>query len=423
MFVTMEKRQLPTRGKWAAHTRLFAAAAMLLTGAASDQNDEALYKERFATLMKNGGIILKYEPMEPLPGATTIRPIPAAAPGKNTISAKALDAAVDYAARMNSTALIVWRNGRIEREAYFKGRDAKSQLVSKSLSKPLTAIAVGHAIQLGKIKSLDQPVADFITEWRDTPKAAILVRHLLDMRAGLMEQMVSSDPDHPVNRAYISPNLAEALIAYPLTSEPGVKYGYGNATAELVAVLIERATGERYADFVGKRILAAIGAPGGEIWVSKPDGLAHSGCCMTLPAESFLRLGILLADDGVAIGKRLLPRGYVAQMATGTAANPHYGLSVWIAGPYVQRRGFAAPDRPGPKVLHSQPYLDRNLILFDGNSNQTVFISRDAKTVVLRMGDNPPQQPEWDNSVLPNLILNGIDWKRGGKRPLPQPAA
>lgn len=410
------------RGAGIALMLSISAAAVMLTAASTDPDDETVYRERFATLMKNGGVILKYEPMEPLPGASTARPLPVVAKGRNTISPKALDAAVDYAAKMNSTALIVWRNGRIEREAYFKGRDARSQLVSKSLSKPLTAIAVGHAIQLGKIKSLDQPVADFITEWRGTPKATILVRHLLDMRAGLMEQMVSSDPDHPVNRAYISPNLAPALIAYPLTSKPGEKYGYGNATAELVALLIERATGERYADFVGKRILAAVGAPGGEIWVSKPGGLAHSGCCMTLPAESFLRLGILLANDGMAGGKRLLPRGYVAQMATGTAANPHYGLGVWVAGPYVQRRGFAAPDKPGPKVLHSQPYADRDLILFDGNSNQTVFISRAARTVVLRMGDNPPQQPEWDNSVLPNLILNGIDWKRGETRPLPQPA-
>lgn len=394
----------------------------ILAASAHGEADEALYRERFATLIKNGGIILKYEPMEPMPGAAPARPLPIATGKQHSIAPAALDAAVEYARSMNSTALIIWRNGRIERGAYFKGRDAKSLLVSKSLSKPLTAIAVGHAIQLGKIRSLDQPVADFLPEWRDTPKAEIRVRQLLDMRAGLMEQTVSNDPDHPVNRAYISPDLAKALIAYPLTHKPGTHYGYGNATAELVAVLIERATGERYADFVGKRILAAIGAPGGEIWVSKPGGLAHSGCCMTLPAESFLRLGILLADDGIANGERLLPRGYVAQMATGTTANPHYGLGVWIAGPYVQRRSFAAPDKPGPKVLHSQPYLDRDLFLFDGNSNQTVFISRAARTVILRMGDNPPPQPEWDNSVLPNLILNGIDWKRGDLRPRPQPA-
>lgn len=422
MLATMEKASLFRRSGGAVRIAL-GAGALLLLGAGQVQDDEALYRERFATLMQNGGVILRYDPMEPVPGALPARPLPAARPGTGTIALAALDAAQAYAAAMHSSALIVWRKGKIEREAYFGDTGRATPLVSKSLSKPLTAIAVGRAIALGKIKSLDQPVADFIPEWRGTPKAAMLVRHLLDMRAGLMEQTVSSDPDHPVNRAYISPDLAPALIAYPLTHTPGTHYGYGNATAELVAVLIERATGERYADFVGRHVLAPIGAPGGAIWVSKRGGLAHSGCCMTLPAESFLRLGILLANDGVAGGKRLLPRGYVDQMAQGTPANPHYGLGLWIAGPYVQRRGFAAPDRPGPKVLHSAPYLDRDLILFDGNANQAVFISRAAGLVVLRMGGNPPQQPEWDNSVLPNLILNGVQWRRGETRPLPQPAA
>lgn len=419
----METRNgLKRRGRTVQGLMAMAAIALLSPVAAATPDDEALYKERFAALMKNGGVILKYDPMEPVPGASPARALPVAAPGKGTIASAALDQAVDYAARMNSAALIVWRDGKVEREAYFNGNTRASQLVSKSLSKPLTAIAVGHAIQLGKIKSLDQPVADYIPEWRGTPKAAILVRHLLDMRAGLMEQTVSPDPNHPVNRAYIGPDLARELIAYPLTHKPGERYGYGNATAELVAVLIERATGERYADFVGRRILSPIGAPGGAIWVSKPGGLAHSGCCMTLPAESFLRLGILLANDGMAGKRRLLPRGYVTQMTRGTAANPHYGLGVWIAGPYVQRRGFAAPDKPGPKVLHSQPYLDRDLFLFDGNANQVVYVSRAAKLVVVRMGDNPPKQPEWDNSTLPNLLLQGVAWKRGEQRPQPQPA-
>ncbi|PVX30675.1 serine hydrolase domain-containing protein [Sphingomonas pokkalii] len=410
-------RPLRTRRGW---TALAAVALLSTLTAARVQDDEALYRERFAALMQNGGVILNYTPMEPVAGAPAPRPLPVAA--TPSIAPQALDAAVDYAARMNSTALIVWRNGKIEREAYFKGQDRTSQLVSKSLSKPLAAIAVGRAIQLGKIRSLDQSVADFMPEWRGTPKAAITVRYLLDMRSGLLEQMASADPDHPINRAYISPQLAKALISYPLTHTPGTHYGYANAVADLVGLVIERATGERYVDFIGTRILAPIGAPGGRIWVDHPGGLAHAGCCMTLPAESYLRLAILLAEDGVAGGKRLLPRGYVSEMARGTAQNPHYGLSVWIAGPYVSRRGFANPAKPGPKVLHAAPYLDRDLFLFDGNSNQTVWISRRARTVVLRMGDNPPAQPEWNNSHLPNLLLGNIRWKAGERRPLPQPA-
>lgn len=384
---------------------------------------EALYAERFATLMHNRGVIRDYDPMEAVPGAKVTQPLPEARPSQRSISPEALDAAAAYAEASNARAFMVWRDGKVESARYFQGNDRNTPVVSKSLSKPLTAIAIGRAIAMGKIKSVDQPVTDFIPEWTGTPKATMTIRHLLDMRSGLLEQMYSEDPEHPINRAYIDPDHGWHIVNnYPLTHVPGSYYGYGNAVSELVAVVIERATGQRYADFIGGEILRPIGAARGRIWVNRPGGLAHSGCCMTLPPESWLRLGVLLLNDGKVGGKQLLPKGYVDAMARGTPQNPHYGMGVWVAGPYTDRRGFGAVGRPGPRVLHSQPYLDKDLFLFDGNSNQVVYVSRAARLVVLRIGDTPPATPEWDNSRLPNMIIDGIRWKKGERRPIPQTA-
>ncbi len=404
------------RARFIIPVMLLSALAVLpscsATKGMSAKETEAEYQRRFEVLMRNGGIMLHYEPLETVQGVENWRPLETAT--RPTIHREALEAATDYAAANNSTAFIVWRNGRIEAEQYFDDVTATTPLVSKSLSKPLTAIVVGRAIQLGKIKSLEQPVADFIEEWQDGPKAEVRVRHLLDMTSGFMRQTYSQDPDHPVNRVYIAPNHDYHLIHnYPLTHTPGTEYGYNNATAEMVAILIERATGMRYSDFIGQEVLARIGAQGGDIWVDREGGLAHSGCCMLLPAESWLRLAILLMNDGSAEGQRLLPEGYVKAMVTPTDQNPYYGLGVWVAGEYTERRGFAGVGAGGPQVLHSEPYVDPELVLFDGNNNQTVFMSFAQQTIVLRMGNRPPKSPEWDNSVLPNLILRGI--KSGGK--------
>jgi CubicO group peptidase (beta-lactamase class C family) len=402
------------------------ASARALTSVPSPSGpviDEGLYRERFDALMRSGGVMTRYTPMEKIPGASPATHLTQSTESEPTIMRQALDQASDYAKASNARAFIVWRKNKVERADYYRGANADTQIVSKSLSKPLTAIAIGRAIALGKIQSVDQLLTDFIPEWRGTPKATMSIRHLLDMRSGLLEQMGSADPDHPINRAYIDPDHGWRIIhEYPLTHAPGSYYGYGNAVAELVAVVIERATGRRYADFLDREILRPIGAAGGEIWIDRPAGLAHSGCCMTLPAESWLKLGILLADNGVAHGKRLLPRGFVDQMARGTAQNPHYGMGVWVAGPYVARRGFGAVGKPGPKIKHGEPYLDRDLFLFDGNANQVVYISRAARLVVLRAGDTPPVTPEWDNSVLPNIVMRGIKWGPGEVRPIPQVA-
>jgi CubicO group peptidase (beta-lactamase class C family) len=148
--------------------------------------EEALYKKRFEALARgsgNTGEGLKlYDILEPVPGAQDYRPLPVA--DKPTIPAKALDQARDYAAANNSSALIVWRNGKVERAEYFGDATPETLLVSRSLAKPVTVLATGRAIAAGKIQSLDQSVADFITEWRDSEKAKIRVRYLLDMRSG-----------------------------------------------------------------------------------------------------------------------------------------------------------------------------------------------------------------------------------------------
>ena len=285
-----------------------AGLALLSSGVAAlaQQDDASVYRERFERFMRNPAQF-DYAPLEAVAGARHFRPISPVRAGRGAIDPAALEAATAYAAADRSTAFIVWRDGRLEAERYFGETRANTLLPSKSLSKPLTAIAVGRAIALGHIRSLDQPVADFITEWRGTDKAAMRIRHLLDMRSGLLDQGFSPDPEHPWNQAYLGLDHGQYIVDhYPLTHPPGTRFGYANAPSELVALVIERATGRRYADFIGREVLAAIGGRGGQIWIDRPGGLAHSGCCLMLPAQDWLRSMAeearlpLVADRGTA---------------------------------------------------------------------------------------------------------------------------
>lgn len=380
----------------------------------------ALYRERLAVWTKSQSPLPTYSPMEDIPGAPN-RPLRVATAKDRGIDLTTLAKAAAYAQASRARAFIVWHKGKIERADYFMGADRTTPIVSKSLSKPLAAIAVGRAIALGKIRSLDQPAADYITEWRNNHKAGITIRHLLQMRSGLLQQSFTADPEHPTTRAYLDPDHGWHMINnYPLTDPPGSRYAYSNTAAELIAVIIERATGQRYAEFVGREILQPIGATGGRIWIDRPGGLAHSGCCTTLTPETWLRIAVLLAEGGKAGGKQLLDPSFVAQMPMGTEQNNHYGLGVWIAGPYVQRRGFGGLDQPGAKVLHSRPYPDKDLFLFDGNSNQVIYISPATQTVILRVGDTPPEGFDWDNSLLPTLVLPAILDEKMRRKLMPQ---
>ena len=374
--------------------------------------EEAEYRRRYDVSISRSRAQNLYEPLEAITGTRYWAALPAATPEERTISDQVLDEAADYAERNNSSALIVWRNGRIEIESYFDGQSRVSLLNSFSLAKPITALAVGRAMMLGKIRSLDQPVADFVEEWQDDPlRAGILVRHLLDMRTGFLRQASSAESGEIMARSFLHPRSEEILIKeYPVVDAPGTRYEYNNAASSMVAILIERATGRRYAEFIGTEILQKIGAMGGGAWVNRKGGLVHSGCCTLLPADTFLRLGILTLRDGVWDGQRLLPESYVDEMTRATVENPYYGLAVYVTGRYTERRGAANPDLPLRKTLHSEPYLASDLFLFDGNMNQVVYIVPSQDLVILRTGRAPPQTDdmEWDNAYLPNLIMRGI---------------
>lgn len=380
----------------------------------SSEAMEAAYLARFAALTdrssKNG--LGRYDPLKPVAAAPALSAMPESAgrlDNRPKVSAAALSEMRAYAAANNSSAFIVWLDGRVIEETYFEDFDRQSLIVSKSLAKPLAAIAVGRAIQAGNIESLDQSASDYLGEWRDTPKASITIRHLLGNLSGLLPQDQSSGPQDVLSRAYLHPAHDDVIInEYPLVDEPGTRYEYSNANAELIAPIIKRATGVAYDDWVSNEVLSRIGAPGGEVWMNRRGGTAHSGCCILLPAQSYLRMALLLLNDGVWEGSRILPEGYLAEMLSTTEQNPNAGLGLYLGSPYTARRGALNPEKPIGQTLHSEPYLRDDLFLFDGNSNQVVYIIPSARAVIMRTGNWPEKDPEWDNARLPNLLLRDL---------------
>lgn len=371
--------------------------------------DEAFYMRRYETLLEafaTGQETTTYD--TEVTFGDDLTPQPLTRGEAKTLTPDVLMGIEDYVTDKNSGSLMVFDNGKVVSERYFGDNDKDTLINSKSLAKPLGVIAVGRAIKAGYIESLDQPLADFIVEWQGTDKGAITVRHMLGMRTGLLPQGAPTGPEDVLNRAYLHPRHDELIIhEYPLVNPPGARYDYSNANSELVAVIISRATGLAYENWLAEQVFKPMGMAGGKIWLNREGGVAHSGCCTGLPSESYLKLAVLVLQDGQWEGEAFLPEGFVQEMTTPTPQNIHAGMGVYLGREYLKFRGAANPELTFGRTLHSEPYIDKDLILFDGNGHQVAYIMPARNVVVMRLGKRPGNDVAWDNSHIPNLVARG----------------
>ena len=382
------------------------------TGVFSEE-EEKVYQERFAEMVKafsSGQLTTNYD-TEILFGQSLVEtPLPRGE--AQNLTSEITEVLVKYASDQNSDSFMIIENGHVISENYFGSVTRDSLINAKSLAKPLGVIAIGRAIKLGFIDSLDQPASDFIVEWKGTDKERIKIRHLMDMRSGLLPQAFAQGSDNVLNRAYLHPRHEEVIIhEYPLVNEPGIRYDYSNANSELVAIIIKRATKQSYADWIASEVLSPLGAKGGKIWMNRVGGTAHSGCCAGLTSETYLKLGLLVLKKGMWGQKEILSPTFVDEMLTATPQNIYAGMGVYLGKNYLKERGASNPDGKSgfAGTLHSEPYIDKDIALFDGNGNQVVYIMPSRNIVIMRLGPRPRNELKWDNAFIPNNVSRFLD--------------
>ena len=124
-----------------------------------------------------------------------------------------------------------------------------------SISKQFTAAAVLILVQENKI-GLDDLIGKYIHESPETWKA-IKVRHLLTHTSGLQRDGLPEN-GNGLFVDYTEDELIQSAVALPLLSAPGTKYSYGNLDYDLLAILIERVSGESYGEFLQEHIFRPL---------------------------------------------------------------------------------------------------------------------------------------------------------------------
>lgn len=400
----------PTAGAALAVAMALAAAPAAGQGTAADVTQG----ERFRSFMALGGDPLVipadwYQPRERVAGGSG--QVHAPAPVADSARLDALFASVQAS---GAAAFIVWRAagpGRppVHRDARW-GPEGQALVNPQSMAKTLAALLTGVAIAEGALPGPDAPVGRWLTEWAGDPRGAITIRQLLTMASGL-EQIggrygMQPVADNPAVRQFFGDDFLGPALELKLADPPGTKFDYNNNATLLLSVILARATGRRYADYLSAKLWQPLGLSDAFLWLDRPGGWPMTSCCLFSRAEDWLAIGRLILERGRSPdGRQLVPADWIDAMVAPSGANPRYGFQLWRGDQRVG--GTPAPVvQPGTDVWQSETFLDPGTIILLGYGYQRVWVLPAHGTVIVRMGRAWP--PAWDEAAIPNAVVRAL---------------
>jgi CubicO group peptidase (beta-lactamase class C family) len=330
--------------------------------------------------------------------------VPAKDESRRTITPAALDAAIAYGAATNSHALIVYRGDSIELEHYYPGHNSTSITPTQSMHKSVLAMLIGIAIDQGHIPSADTPAAEFLTEWADDERNKITIRQMLQQVSGINFDSFSPDITSGFFQLMLGDDIKPVALNNDVLFPPDTEFDYNSVNPQALGILIERATGQPYADYLSTALWQHIGAPNAAVILdSEENHMVRTFCCLQATARSWLHLGLLHLQEGKLGNKQVVPAAWIKRIQTPGVIQPNYGYLTWLGTEWSEQRYYNR--KTSTNVLHSEPFVAPDVIFFDGMGGQRVYIIPSADMVIVRTG---AITMDWDDSVLPNLLVAGI---------------
>jgi CubicO group peptidase (beta-lactamase class C family) len=262
---------------------------------------------------------------------------------------------------LQTVALLIIKDDSLIYEEYWRGHTDTSISNSFSMAKSYVSALIGVALQEGVIKDINQPVCDFLPDFCGDGKEKITIRHLLLMSGGLSWEEGYASPFSPTTEAYYGTDLKKMMSTLTPIEEPGKIFRYKSSDTQLLAFILEKATGKKLADYAAEKLWQPLGCSTNALWsLDKKDGNEKGYCCVNATARDFAKLGKLYLDSGRFQGKQLIPQEYVLTSVTpnglpdgdlAMAPTDFYGYQWWTIPQYKGLRIFYARGILGQYVI------------------------------------------------------------------------
>jgi CubicO group peptidase (beta-lactamase class C family) len=267
------------------------------------------------------------------------------------------------------------------------GYQRDSLVTSFSVAKSFDSALIGIAIQEGYIKSVNDPITDYLPELaqRDARFKDINIRHLLMMASGIRyvdNRLFLPEDD---NLTYGFDDLRHlALTETKVADQPGIEFLYNNYHPLLLGMILERATSMSVTQYLQEKLWTPLGMEFDGSWSldSAQSGFEKMESGINARAIDFAKFGRLYLNGGSWDGIQIVPADWVRVSIADNGlikdAPIYYGYMWW-----------------GMKCKpESQDYLAM------GNYGQFIYISPEKNLIIVRNGESFGVKSEGEEWVV-----------------------
>lgn len=252
----------------------------------------------------------------------------------------------EYMQRNAVTGFLILKDNQIIYERYFHGANQASRFLTNSVGKSITATLFGIAVEEGKINSVNDPIVKYLPEMSVSGFKRVTLKQALQMATGIDLTYNPYDPHsstHQFNAAVLTgvpsfTNLLKSLQANPKI-KPGTFFDYENENSEVLGLVIEKATGMPFNEYLQQKIWNKIGAQSDAFLYrakSQQDQCAFG--CLNATLRDYGRFGLMMMNGGSLAGTRIVSSSWVKEATTPAKfAKPvdeseglGYGYQWWI---------------------------------------------------------------------------------------------
>ncbi len=315
---------------------------------------------------------------------------------------------------------LVIRNDSILYEKYFGDVDSSDILPSFSVAKSFVGTLAQIAHQEGKIRSLQDPVTQYLPWLSKSDKAwnKVTVQNVLDMRTGVKSDETYNSPFSDVIQLGFTRNLMARLKKIKIDS-PSKHFVYKSVNTHLLGAIVESATGEKLAGYLQKKLWLPMGMESDAAWQTDAKGTVRAFCCLNATLKDFAKLGRLYLNNGNWNGKQILSKDWVQTILNTDTMRVYQGYkNHWWSSRNIKRFGdslqaiqFIASQKEswylGKGMRNGKTYFSayNNLpaVFAQGMLGQFIYVNPGKKLIIVRMGHNWKHKEFYAQRFIENL--------------------